>query len=43
MRSKLVAIVNQLEKIKTSNAGTRVAQEINQAIVKLLEEINKLP
>lgn len=43
IRNRLVTIVNRLEKIKKANEGTRVAKEINQVIVTLLEEINKLP
>ena len=43
IRNRLISIVNRLEKIQNKNEGTRVAKEINQVIVTLLEEINKLP
>ena len=43
IRNRLVSLVNKLQKIEEKNKGSAVAREIQQVIVVLLEEINKLP
>lgn len=43
LRNKLILISNKLEKIKEKNKGTRTEKELEQLMLFIAEEINKLP